>query len=583
GTTIVLAILQTTFLFFYKRYLGVRFNFQETIFEFGVILLLNYILAFLVNLVKRRSFEDKILHIKKSEEEKSKSLHFFSSLDEFKNSLLAQNNPIKVCYAIDDFIEKVFDSNNSRIFIWAERKGVFICHREEISNSEYHVYDPFFLWLADHDEVISRKNKELYKDPPENWDKIFKSENAEIIVPLIMNLSVIGVIFIQQKNNNQEFTKEEIEKLNEIKSVTMMSLSNAIFYEKMISLTENLEKLVKERTRELEETQSQLILSEKMASLGVMVAGIAHEINTPSGVISNSEEILTNNLNYIINHLDYFVEVVQKANSKDSLDKVIENFVKEVNLKGVDSRQKFKIRKLLREKIKEQGIDDALVDDLSNFIIDRNYLEIEDLLISMVAEGGKDILELLKNLSGIFRNLHHIKYAIKNIIRIVRALKYYSHLDQAEEEESNIIEGIENTLIIMGNQLKHGIELTKSYEDIPLIRCNPDQLNQVWTNIIQNAIHATGGEGKIHINVFPMEKDVAIEIIDNGPGIPLEIQEKIWDPFFTTKDQGQGTGLGLGIVKGIIEKHSGKISVNSKPGQTKFSVHLPIKKPIITS
>jgi signal transduction histidine kinase len=118
----------------------------------------------------------------------------------------------------------------------------------------------------------------------------------------------------------------------------------------------------------------------------------------------------------------------------------------------------------------------------------------------------------------------------------------------------------------------------KDLREVPKILCNPDELNQVWTNVIQNAVHAIKGKGTLTISLFEEGDHVSVEIKDSGSGIPQEIVEKIWDPFFTTKDQGQGTGLGLGIVKGIIDKHKGKISVQSQPGSTTFKISLPINK-----
>jgi signal transduction histidine kinase len=575
GSTVVLAIVQTFALYLYKKYLGHEFSWIQSVFEFFILLFLNIFLAIFIHILRTKNFETKIEFFKKADKEKSKALEYISSLNKFKNSLLALNNPLKICTALEDFIINNFQSKGCKVFLWNEEKGAFYPHKENDVHSVYHVFDPFFLWLTDNDTLIGKNEKSKFTNVPENWEDVFKNEEAEIVLPLVMNLSIIGVVFIYEKIDKSPYTPTEREKLKDIKSVIMMSLSNAIFYEKMIQLTENLENLVKERTRELEETQSQLIMSEKMASLGVMVAGIAHEINTPSGVISNSAENLNKSIEYLLDHLP---QLVQLNLNDPILQSLLRSFKGEVNLKGIDTKEKFKVRKALKDKMKERGVHSELIEDIVNFIIDRNYLEQEEEIVSFVKKGDREGFEMLKHLSGVYRNLKHIEYAIKNIIRIVRALKHYSHLDQAAEEESNIIEGIENTLIIMGNQLKHGIEITKQYSEIPLIKCNPDELNQVWTNIIQNAIHAMKGEGHLQINVKYEQQEVIVEIIDSGIGIPKSIQEKIWDPFFTTKDQGQGSGLGLGIVKGIIERHKGRILLESVPGNTKFSIHLPVNE-----
>ena len=153
-----------------------------------------------------------------------------------------------------------------------------------------------------------------------------------------------------------------------------------------------------------------------------------------------------------------------------------------------------------------------LADDFANFIVEKNFFKSEEVLLGIVKIGGIKILELLNHTTGINRNLKNIKYAIKNIVRIVRALKYYSHLDQASHAEADLIEGIENTLIIFHNQLKMGITIERNLQPIPVVPCNLDELNQVWTNIIQNAIHAMKGKGILKISSYLEEPYVCIEI-----------------------------------------------------------------------
>jgi len=162
---------------------------------------------------------------------------------------------------------------------------------------------------------------------------------------------------------------------------------------------------------------------------------------------------------------------------------------------------------------------------------------------------------------------------------IVSALRSYSYLGQAPFQLINVQEGIDNTLVILHHKLKSGITVTRDYgNDIPLISAYGSELNQVWTNILDNALDVLNGKGEIIIRSIKEDSNVIIEILDNGPGIPNEIQSRIFDPFFTTKEPGKGTGLGLSTSYNIIvEKHKGKISVNSQPGKTCFSVVLPIQ------
>lgn len=144
---------------------------------------------------------------------------------------------------------------------------------------------------------------------------------------------------------------------------------------------------------------------------------------------------------------------------------------------------------------------------------------------------------------------------------------------------ANLIDGIETVLTLYDNQIKQGVEVIRNYRDLPPILCYPDELNQVWTNLIHNALHAMANRGTLTVEVTQEGQQAKISITDSGSGIPPEIQSKIFDPFFTTKPPGEGSGLGLDIVKKIIIKHSGQIAVESQPGRTTFSVLLPIKFP----
>ena len=206
------------------------------------------------------------------------------------------------------------------------------------------------------------------------------------------------------------------------------------------------------------------------------------------------------------------------------------------------------------------------------------------------ARRGQASIKSLEALTGyleqyayLFRNTHAIRTAIRRITRIVGALKGYSHLDQAKVSAADLHEGIENTLVILHSELKYGINVTRDYAELPAVPVYVDELNQVWTNLIHNAVQALGGKGEILIETRVADEEkganVAVTIQDNGPGIPPDVMPRIFEPFFTTKPKGEGTGLGLGIVKQIVDKHGGRIDVTSKPGCTRFTVRLPIAGP----
>ena len=177
------------------------------------------------------------------------------------------------------------------------------------------------------------------------------------------------------------------------------------------------------------------------------------------------------------------------------------------------------------------------------------------------------------------RGVSAIEHAIRRIQRIVGGLKSYSHLDQdAGAQDADIHEGIEQTVELLDHLLAHGITVTRRYGAIPRVPVFVDELNQVWTNLIHNAVQALDGQGEIAIETDEVADGVVVRVIDDGPGIPVEVHPRLFEPFFTTKPRGEGSGLGLSIVRRILDRHGGKIAVDSLPGRTCFEVWLPHRR-----
>ena len=263
-----------------------------------------------------------------------------------------------------------------------------------------------------------------------------------------------------------------------------------------------LEQMVEERTRELRQKQAQLVQAEKMASLGQLVAGVAHEINTPLGALKSN--------------LDVFTRSVHKIN--------------ELKL---------------------------------NPEMPTEFRECPDLTKRLT------VLETL--------NVHN-QTAIDRIVMIVNSLRKFARLDEAELDEVNIHEGLDTTLVLVQHELKNRIEVVKDYGELPLIKCYPNQLNQVFMNVLVNASHAIENQGKISIRTHHNTTQAFIEIHDTGKGISEKDKLRIFDPGFTTKGSGVGTGLGLSIVYQIIKDHNGTIEVESELGHgTTFRIILPIR------
>lgn len=197
---------------------------------------------------------------------------------------------------------------------------------------------------------------------------------------------------------------------------------------------------------------------------------------------------------------------------------------------------------------------------------------------SFTSEQFPTVVASLSNAYATYNLLEEIGHGAGRISGIVKSLKSYTYLDQAPIQAIDVHEGLDDTLVMLGSKLKAGVTVRREYApDLPLIQAFGSELNQVWTNIIDNAVDAMKGQGEILLRTYQEEPWVVVEIQDTGPGIPEEIQSKIFDPFFTTKAPGSGTGLGLNISHNIItQKHKGKVAVFSRPGQTCFEVKLPI-------
>ncbi|KKA43546.1 ATP-binding protein [Salinivibrio sp. KP-1] len=266
---------------------------------------------------------------------------------------------------------------------------------------------------------------------------------------------------------------------------------------------------------ELKQLQSQLLQSEKMASIGQISAGIAHEINNPIAFISS-------NIRTLYDYLDKFTAYVR------CLDEKIES---------TDNRA---------------------------LLADRQVLK-DDIQLSYLLEDASDLIE--ESLEGITR-----------VMTIVKDLKEFSHVDNGEWATTDIRRGIDSTLKIIHNEIKYAIEIERNYSpQTPDILCQPMQLNQVFLNLLINAAHAIEGEGNIKISVAPLDEEhLIIEIKDNGQGIPEEALATIFEPFYTTKPVGQGTGLGLSVSRDIVVAHGGQITVTSEQGKgTTFTIVLP--------
>ncbi len=374
-------------------------------------------------------------------------------------------------------------------------------------------------WGDDWLSVYLGDSKKNYNLVLNNILTSFMSVMFFLVVILVILAFVISMYLLKPLKNLIDVIKdkdpgEELIKVP-VKTGTELGILSEKFNELFKKIFNSQKKLktnietLEDVNNEIKDTQTKLVHNEKMASLGQLVAGVAHELNNPIGFIYS-------NMGHLREYANQLINIIEK--SEQDPEKI--------------------------KQLKEDGDYEFILEDLPK-------------LIQSCEDGAKRTRD------------------------IVLGLRNFSRIEEAKLKEVDVTEGIDRTLDLLKGELKSKINVTKKYAKSPNILCYPSQLNQVFMNIISNAIHAIEGRGELTISTqVNNDKTITISFKDSGKGMDQETAEKVFDPFFTTKDVGQGTGLGLSISYGIIQKHDGQIDVKSKLGEgTEFTITLPIEGP----
>lgn len=424
------------------------------------------------------------------------------------------------------------------------------------------------LWHDRKTRIVSgeTKNKMLQGLPAH----FYKSDIEQISANTVVENGRTQALYLFCKRR-QPFTELDVK---------CLAMVCGFFHSKVHMLWEH------QKLRELElaylKQEIALRQSDRLATLGRLSAGMAHELNNPASVVGQGAE-----------HLRTAIERLERA--RFALGEV-----------GLSQTQRERIAQLEEEaevRAKKPGTIDVvarsdLEQEVESWLENKGVAEPWEHASTLVSMGL--CAEELENLTEIFDSrvthvvidyfssrftvytvLEELGHGAARVGEIVNALKGYSYMDQAPIQSVDVREGLDATLVMLKSRLRDGIKVEADYaEDLPRIEAYGGELNQVWTNLIDNAISAMDGKGTLQLKAYRKDHWIIVEVTDSGHGIPPDAKEKVFDPFFTTKAPGEGTGLGLNISHGIIvEKHNGRISVDSKPGETRFTVKLPITAP----
>lgn len=498
-----------------------------------------------------------------------------------------------------------------------ERVGVWLFNERK---DELHNVDTYFLSKEKHESGAILKEIEFreefkylvtekyvdasdpYTDPRTRGfiEFYLKPNNITSMLDGVIRMGeeLIGTVCFEHVGKSHIWTEDEIifsSQLGDQIALTISNLRKNIIYEELRArekelkeLNESLERQVEERTRKLQssndelevaidrlkKTQTQLILSEKMASLGQLVAGIAHEITNPIAAIHASthtlkEALFESDLSLFQKELRGVIPSIQKQKLFLNCLEVLKSRVELVT-----GKERIRRRKEIEGWLIAKKIPKAFSNHLIDSGFDLNVLEEFEILFQ--DSDVFSVVSLLAEEITVYQSLSIIQLAVERASKMTFALKNFSRFETSTcAVKLNLLENIETVITLYQNQFKKNVTLIREYESLPIIEGYPEELLHVWTNLIYNGLQAMLFQGVLKIRTESLDSMVRVTVEDNGPGISEEVKDRIFEPFFTTKPSGEGSGLGLDICRKIVERHNGKIHFESEPGKTKFFVYLP--------
>ena len=392
---------------------------------------------------------------------------------------------------------------------------------------------------------------------------------SAVFRPLIANGRRIGVVTVQS-HQPDAYQERHLEVFRSATAYAAIALANADAY----ALAENARRQAAQALVELHQAEAHLVHSEKMAALGQLIAGVAHEINTPIGAIKSSGRNISESLGSSLLGLPRLLDELDGEHRR-LFSRLIERASQPRSV--LSTREERSIVRQVTEQLETLGFDHAR--HRAGLLVQlQTHGQLSEILPLLRHPASDRILDSAYGIATITTNADNINTAVDRVAKIIFALKSFSRFGGVQVwTESDLREGVETVLTIYQNQIKHGTDLVRNFQDLPPVRCLPDEINQVWTNLVHNALQAMDHKGTLTVGLRQEGGNALVSVSDTGCGIPPELHERIFDAFFTTKPAGEGTGLGLDIVRKIVEKHGGQIRVDSEVGRgSTFTVSLPI-------
>ncbi len=392
---------------------------------------------------------------------------------------------------------------------------------------------------------------------------------SAVFRPLIANGRRIGVVTVQS-HQADAYSERDLEVFRSASTYAAIALANADAY----AQAEAARRQAADALNELHQAEAHLVHSEKMAALGQLIAGVAHEINTPIGAIKSSGRNISGALDGTLLELPGLLDVLDADHRL-----LFSDLVKRASQPAamLSTREERGIVRAVTARLEALGVGQAR--HRASLLVQLQAYDDLDAVLPLLRHDAVDrILDTAHGIATITSNAANINIAVDRVAKIIFALKSFSRFGGVQVwMESDLREGLETVLTIYQNQIKHGIELVRNYAPLPPVRCLPDEINQVWTNLVHNALQAMNHEGTLTLQIDRDGDNALVSVTDTGCGMAPEVRERIFDAFFTTKPAGEGTGLGLDIVRKIVEKHGGRIFVESEVGRgSTFTVSLPI-------